>query len=322
MIDMEVRPFREDDYPRHVEIGQLVFPDEVRSLKTARHHDATWDGERYFRRRLVAEDGAGQVVGWGEIHHVPWTFHPDRYRLWLEVDPAVQRRGVGSVLYERLLSEVRAHDAALVRSEAKESMAESVQFLTRRGFEEAQRSWESRLNVTLFDFATFAGADERVARQGIAITTLAAEGPRDEPVLRAVYELDAECSLDEPSLDPVTTPPFEDWWKQNVEAPNFRPEAWFLAKDGERYVGLSNMSPRLAQPGILSQGFTAVQRDYRGRGIAMALKLQTVRYARDHSYREIRTDNNARNRPMLRINEAMGFVKQPVWITYQKALRR
>jgi hypothetical protein len=50
----------------------------------------------------------------------------------------------------------------------------------------------------------------------------------------------------------------------------------------------------------------------------MALKLQTVRYAREHGYREIRTGNDARNRPMLRINEAMEFVKQPAWITFEK----
>ncbi len=49
-------------------------------------------------------------------------------------------------------------------------------------------------------------------------------------------------------------------------------------------------------------------------------KLQTVRYARDHGYRELRTWNDTRNRPMLRINEAMGFAKQPVWIEYEKRL--
>ena len=52
----------------------------------------------------------------------------------------------------------------------------------------------------------------------------------------------------------------------------------------------------------------------------MALKLRTVKYARAHAYREIRTNNDSRNRPMLRINEAMGFVKEPAWITFEKRL--
>jgi RimJ/RimL family protein N-acetyltransferase len=50
----------------------------------------------------------------------------------------------------------------------------------------------------------------------------------------------------------------------------------------------------------------------------MGLKLHTVRYARDHGYREIRTANDIRNRPMLRINEALGFVKQPAWIAFER----
>ncbi|HEU5317585.1 MAG TPA: GNAT family N-acetyltransferase, partial [Chloroflexota bacterium] len=57
---------------------------------------------------------------------------------------------------------------------------------------------------------------------------------------------------------------------------------------------------------------------YRGKGIAMALKVRGVRYAREHGYREIRTNNDTANRPMLRINEAMGFVKQPAWIIFHK----
>ncbi len=74
------------------------------------------------------------------------------------------------------------------------------------------------------------------------------------------------------------------------------------------------------QPGVLFQGFTGILREYRGKGVAMALKMLTVKYARTHEYREIRTGNNTRNRPMLRINEAMGFVKQPVWIEFEKRL--
>jgi GNAT superfamily N-acetyltransferase len=76
----------------------------------------------------------------------------------------------------------------------------------------------------------------------------------------------------------------------------------------------------LAEPGIIYQGLTGVLRDYRGRGIAMALKVRTVRYARANGYREIRTWNDVRNRKMLRINDALGFAKQPASINYVKTL--
>jgi hypothetical protein len=35
----------------------------------------------------------------------------------------------------------------------------------------------------------------------------------------------------------------------------------------------------------------------------------------------IKTWNDQKNRPMLSINEAMGFEKQPAWIAVEKRLR-
>ena len=199
-------------------------------------------------------------------------------------------------------------------------MTESIAFLTRRGFVEVQRGFESRLDVAAFDFARFAGAEERVAGRGIILTTLAAERQRDPDALRKAYELQQACGRDVPAVGEVTETSFEMFLAHDVDRPTALLDAFFLARDGDRYVGLSAMQRRLAQPGVLSQHLTGVRREYRGRGIAMALKLQTVKYAQTHGYREIRTGNDARNRPMLRINEAMGFVKEPAWITFEKRL--
>jgi RimJ/RimL family protein N-acetyltransferase len=118
----------------------------------------------------------------------------------------------------------------------------------------------------------------------------------------------------------VTEVSFEFYVQHTVDSPNALPEAHFLALDSGRYVGVSAVFKSPPQPGILYQGLTGVRGGYRGKGIALALKLQTVRFAREHGYHEIRTYNDIRNRPMLRINEAMGFVKQPAWISFEKGL--
>lgn len=324
-MNVRLRPFTDADQERRVEIGSALYPDSPRSIQMVRHGDSIWDSARYFRLRLAATrvTGAGgeDVVAWGELEHMPWQFHPDKYGMGIEVHPAYQRQGIGNMLYERLLAEAHRRKALLVRSGAKESKKESLRFLAKRGFTEVQRTWESRLNVATFDWERFAGAQTRAAEQGIMLTTLAAEGARDLSVLHQVHDLAVECTADEPALDPVTPAPFEDFIKDEIEAPNALPAAYFLAKDGDRYVGLSALFTRLAQPGVLSQGFTCVQRDYRGRGIAMALKMRGLVYARDHGIREIRTFNNTRNQPMLRINEAMGFTKEPAWVEYALPLR-
>src|SRR3972149_6060569 len=232
----------------------------------------------------MAEDAAGRAVGYGRINHIPWEFHPQTYYLNVTVDPALRQRGIGSAIYDALLGELQRRGALAVRSGG----------------------------------AT--GAEERVPAQGILLPRLGAEGERDPEALRKAYELQQACGRDVPAVGQPTDTTFEMFVAHDIEAPTALLDAFFLAKDGDRYVGVSLLQRRLAQPDVLSQHLTGLLREYRGRGIAMALKLQTVKYAQAHGYREIRTGNDARNRPMLRINEAMGFVKEPAWITFEKRL--
>jgi GNAT superfamily N-acetyltransferase len=286
----------------------------------ARYEEAHWDYGRYTRVRFVAEQD-GAVVGFGRINHDPDEFHPDKYRLDVVVDPACRRRGIGAALYERLLAELRARGAIAVRAGVPwETEAQGIRFLTHRGFVEVRRGWQSRLDVTRADLARFAGAEVRVVSQGIVLTTLEAAQRRDPDVLQKVYELTMACEQDMPSDDPVTATTSARFLAFAIYAPNALSDAFFLATDAGRYVGLSALYRALAMPGVLHQGLTGVRREYRGKGIATALKVETVRYAQEHGYREIHTWNDERNQPMLHINLALGFVKQPAGVTFEKTL--
>ncbi|HEU5318921.1 MAG TPA: GNAT family N-acetyltransferase [Chloroflexota bacterium] len=315
-----LRPFREGDYERLLEIRNVILPDYKASVAEFRHWDASWEADKYFKLRLAAENDEGRVVGFGQTNHMPHQFHADKYEINVQVDPASQRRGYGRALFERLLETVRERGGTLVRAEAKESLPESIAWLERRGFTEIQRYWESRLAVADFDFDAFAAAIPRVVEQGITFTTLAELGVDKPGVLRAMYELDREITRDVPLPDPVTDTSYESFVKGAVENPNFMPEAWFLAKEGERLVGLSNMWKSQELADVYYQGLTGVLREQRGRGIAMALKMHGMRFVRERGIREVRTWNNARNRPMLRINEAMGFKKEPAWVEFSRSL--
>jgi len=56
-IDVRLRSFGEADYPRVVELGTAVFPDEPWSEEEFRHWDASWDHTRYERHRVAAAAG-------------------------------------------------------------------------------------------------------------------------------------------------------------------------------------------------------------------------------------------------------------------------
>lgn len=316
-----IRPFRatEEDYRALSAASRRVYADYPWSPKEMRHEDEAWDDAKYFKARFLLE-ADGEVAGWAHVNHARWAFVADTYWLDMGVVPQARRRGHGSALYEAALSVLRGRKARRVRAGTKESMGDGVQFLLHRGFTEVKRDWESRLPLREFDFARFAGARERVEAAAIRITTLAEDMARDPDALRKTYELAAECQLDVPSTDPPTPVDF-DTWRKILDGPNALPEAYFIAVSADgRYLGLSDLERSDEDPTFLWQGLTGVRREARGTGIAMALKLETVRFARARGVDHIKTWNDQRNRPMLRINEALGFVKQPAWIQFQRDL--
>jgi GNAT superfamily N-acetyltransferase len=317
---MKLRPFEERDLAAYVAIGNRCYPEYAWSLASARHEEASWTDPKFFRARWMLDDDRGNAVAFVLLHHQRGYFDAARYRCEINVDPDHRRRGYGSAPFERAVAAARERDGRLVIGTAKESMSESVAFLTKRGCVERQRAWESRLDIDAFDLAKFKDAEPRVAKQGVRITTLTDEMRRDrDAALRGAYEIVELCRADIPSADRATKHSFVSFVSE-LEGPDSLHDGFFLAVVDGEYVGVSDLWRDSGNPAGLYQGLTGVAPAHRGKGIAMALKLQTVKYARANGKKLIKTWNDTRNLPMLRINEAMGFARQPAWIEFEKRL--
>ena len=59
--------------------------------------------------------------------------------------------------------------------------------------------------------------------------------------------------------------------------------------------------------------FTGVRREYRGRGIALALKLLAIDFCCRSGAGRVRTNNDSKNAPMLAINRRLGYLPEPGW---------
>src|SRR5438105_13764797 len=131
-----VRAAMPADYPVLVALNKAAYPDYGETEEEWRHWDETWDHQKYFKSRVVAEDG-GRLVGFGLVNHMRWAFVPTKYRIDITVHPGHRERGHGSALYDALLDKVRERSGKAVAAAVKESMVGGVRFLTKRGFREA-----------------------------------------------------------------------------------------------------------------------------------------------------------------------------------------
>lgn len=316
-VSIRLREAREADEPRIVEIGNAIFPEYRQTLEEFRADRAGLRAGGYVSVRTVAEVTGGPVVGSSHFQHMPVQYDPARFRVGVYVDPAWQRRGVGSALHVRLVEDVRAHGGRHLEANARETMSEAVAFLRARDFRQTMRTWEARLDVRRFDPAPFAAYPARVRAQGIVVTTLAEEARHDAGALRRAHALHDAVLAAIPSPIPATPVPFEEFLRVNVESPSALPDAYFIAKDGEAYVGEANLR-RPALGTHLYHNVTGVLPTHRGRGIAIVMKLATIAYAREHGAAEIRTWNDVHNVEMLAINDRFGFVRQPAWLTFER----
>jgi GNAT superfamily N-acetyltransferase len=318
-MQLALRPFEESDadYEAVVAIHNASFPEYAEQPADWRH----WDGMLVppcKAERWIAEH-EGRTVGYGHYFQVPWSYQPHKFYLGLEVHPEHRRQGIGGRIYDHLLARLEPSTPQVVRADGREDKVESIAFARKRGFIDEMRVWESRLDLTSFDPSPWASHEAKVLARGVRITTLRQLlDTRGDALKPELYEALMEMGRDVPRPDAYTPVAFEQWQSATFGDQNLMPEAYFLALVGGAIAGVSQLWRHGGDPTVLNTGLTATRRDFRRMGIALALKLRAIAYAQGAGYREVRTGNESNNRAMLSINEALGYVKQPVWITMVK----
>jgi len=316
--EMKIRPFdfeSDKDYEALVAIANALEPDIPSSVTGWKHYDRSRDA-KYLHQRLLGEY-EGEVVAVGMYGHTTWSFKPDKYFVRVMVHPKAQRQGFGNTLYDFILEQLEPREPRLLIGFTREHFTDAIRFLENRGYKKVMRVPVSRLESATFDAERFAEKLERVANSGIAIKTMAQLREEDPEWKRKLYELEWELVQDVPTPDTLTKRPFEQFEKQTLGSPNLLPDAWFVALDGDKYVGLSVLWRNLSNSKLLETGLTGVARSHRRRGIATALKVHAIRYAQEYGNAAIVTDNEENN-PMFQLNLQLGFKPLPAALDYMK----
>lgn len=315
MSNWSLRPATPDDFPILVDITNQSSL-QPRSLEEFLQREEARDKSHPWSR-LVATDKAGQVVGHGLLYRSPWRSE-GQYWFVGAVDSAHRRMGVGRALLAAFEKQAVAWGQTALETEVRDDRPDGPAFMEAHGFKQTEHYFRSELDVTSFDPEPLRPALHRAEANGYRFLTLA--DLELEAGKRAVYALDCDCAKDEPGLGPDWVPPaFETYEKELLAGPQFDPAGLYLAeKDGE-YAGLTGLHFPPGQPAAWTF-FTGIRRAHRGQGLAQALKLLAVEYARTKGYPKVSTGNHARNAPMLAVNRKFGFQPLPGVYMYRKEL--
>jgi GNAT superfamily N-acetyltransferase len=234
--------------------------------------------------------------------------------LFLTVAPAYRQRGIGSRLYNDSVAYAKSNGATVLVATLSDRVPEARSFAEHHGFVLQQHWVYWQLQLHTFQEKPFRDVLTQAQARGIRFTTLADAGNTPE-TQRKLYELNRQTSLDAPGED--SFPTFDEFVSDIVNASWFRPDSQIVATDGDRWVGLGAV-------GIDGErafnAFTGVDRDYRRQGLAMALTLLTIRYARQHNATYLEVFNDSRNSPMFMLQERLGYHRSPGRYIMRQAL--
>lgn len=296
-------------------------PERSECVNAWKHTPSEPDEDGTIRRDYVAVDVSDPfaVIGYGSI----WPQREGRFRMDLIVAQTWRCQGVGEAILHSLMAALRAQNATILQARTRDDRPEALAFLVHRGFTETNRMIHLRLSVANASTAALETLTSRLDAQGVTVVTLDQEQGQT-----------ADCPAKIQELIRATTPdrmgnPYrvgsdtelcsvEDAIRIWKSYHALRPDAFFLAKKGEGYIGLSFLGPEDVT-GVLVQGDTAVHKDWRWQGIASVLKLHTIAFAQQYGYAEIATTTASPG--MLALNERLGFRQEWAEVRLVKVMK-
>lgn len=317
-MDLDFKPFADDrDYIDALELRNRAHPYHARTIEEARAADEGLPKDRHFSR-FLARDASGTAVARASVSEEP---SKEGRIFWVNVifsDDTIAAHG-GDKAWEFTETIAFENKATELITIEKATDVAVVSILEARGWECAQRNPESRLHVTSFDPSPFLDAFRTVADAGVDLFDASELARRDPNSWKQRYwRMIMDLVKDVPLPVAVDEMPYEEF-AVFLEPPLFDPTTHWIAAKGDQLVGVSEIAMNQVNPHLGSTHLTAVDRDFRRKGIATALKVKAIESAKERGAEWIYTDNEENN-PMYQLNLALGFEKAWDWQLMKKAI--
>lgn len=215
--------------------------------------------------------------------------------------PSHRRRGTGAVLLRALADHCSTLRLPQVR--AKVDDEESMPFAVRMGFVEVDREVEQTRRTN--DVPRPTGLPS-----GVEVVTNA-----ERPGLwEAAFERLGREALAGFAVDPPLEVTAAQW------SSSWSGDPMFLAVHDGEVIGCAGLLRDDDRPTRAENALTAVRGDWRGRGVAVHLKLRTLRWAAAHGIAEVYTWTQDGNAAMRRLNQRLGYATTRTSTTVARTL--
>lgn len=320
-FDLDLRPATLDDAALAADLDTAREPEDPRDPVLMRHWWNSWDPKERVTRWIALRDGAAVALvaaghrDWAaEGPRFGWTrprLHPD---LWTE-ERFARLVGTGEEW-------LRAEGADTSVFRGRDTLPSELKAAGRLGYREVRRARISELDLTSRRDHVIGTAEQTrraLKDHGVDLVLYSECGVADKA--ERWYRLETDTEQDIPTTVPIYTLEFEAWRERRFRDPGLREDRVWLAIERGELVGISQLGFPVVR-GLPYTDYTATARGVRGRGIARALKYQTIAQALELGFTRVRTQNDADNAPILHINREMGYRAVIEEIELHRALGR
>lgn len=288
-----VREFRPEDAAAVVRVRRASVQAAITTEESL--HFAVRNAHPDSKYRMLVAEYDGEVVGTSHVALAYDSEEPGQARLNPHVHPDHTGKGVGSAILRAAEEHLAAEGATTLFSWVNDVPA-SLAFAERRGYSPLRTAHFQRLDLA-------AGTLPEPPELPAGYTLATAADFTDDP--RPVFEADAEATSDEPGDLSTNLDDYEDWLNHTWHHPCLDHALSTLVVTDGRIAAFTAAHTDGATSYL--SAMTGTLRDHRGRGLAKAAKVDSLRRARAAGYTDAFTNNDAENGPMLAINTWFGY---------------
>jgi GNAT superfamily N-acetyltransferase len=295
----------------HAAVQREIFGEKGSSWTLEEIRAFHRSGEKLRVARAAWQDG--EMVGALDVI-MPLADNTSQALLWLSVDPARRRRGVGAALLAEAERVGAEHGRTIFNAETEWAQGRSdggERFARAHGFEIGLTMLRSDMTLPV----DRAALDEALARiqDDYAFESFVDHMPQEWLDDRAV--LQQRMSTDAPSEDLHVEEEAWDADRLRASYERSRSSGRRIVETVARHVpsgqlvGFTSLSVSAGEPDLGYQQDTLVLREHRGHGLGLRLKAANALrlMAELPEVTSVRTWNAASNRHMLAVNRSLGY---------------